>query len=426
MQTLLSADRVLDGSGMRYEPGAVVVEGGTVRDVGPLADIVAKAGAGPRRVDYGEATILPGLIDVHTHLSVPSDGTPIEDAATWAQDSLLRLAVSNAERVLRSGVTTVRENGAKGRVAFELRDLAAAQRVPVPRLIVSGRPLTSPTGHMWYFGSAMRSVAELRAEVVNLCREGADFIKVVASGGTTRGTDPHQASISAEALAAITAEAHGQGRRVAVHCTCSEAVDRALSAGADMIVHCVFSDQDGALCYRPDLVDRLAETGTWVNPTLTVAQAWLRVLQRRKSAGTIGEREDAELRALYDRFQLRIEFLARMAETGVNIAAGSDAAWEWHPTGDFADELTALAEAGLGPEKALHAATLGAAYSLGLEKEIGLIAPARHADLLVVASNPLQRIGALRDVVAVYQAGQLISSPVAITASDARSQATSR
>src|SRR5499426_3164009 len=161
--TLITAARLLDGSGTApVEQGAVLVENGRVAKLGRAADVRPPEGATVDRRDYGDATILPGLVDAHTHLVAPGDGTLGDDIAKEDDDLLLLQAAKNARSLLHSGVTTLRENGAKGKVAFSLREGIRRRLAPGPRMVICGRPIAITGGHMGYFGSEADGEAAVR------------------------------------------------------------------------------------------------------------------------------------------------------------------------------------------------------------------------------------------------------------------------
>src|SRR2546423_13646171 len=217
--TLLTAARLLDGTGAAaVEQAAMLIDGDRVVALGRATDVRVPDGSVDRR-DYGAATILPGLVDAHTHLVAPGDGTLGDDGAKEDDGILLLQAAKNARTLLHSGVTTLRENGAKGKVAFSLREGIRRRLAPGPRMVVCGRPITITGGHMGYFGSEADGEAAVRAEVRTLLKEGADYIKIVASGGSTRTSDPNRASHTVAAPAAMTDETHRHGKLTAAHCT---------------------------------------------------------------------------------------------------------------------------------------------------------------------------------------------------------------
>ncbi len=408
--SLLSAARLLDGEGVTpLADAALLIEAGRVVALGRRGEVEAPAGASVRRVDYGEATILPGLVDAHTHLVAPGDGTLGDDVAKEDDDILLLQAAKNARTLLHSGVTTLRENGAKGRVAFSLREGIRRELAPGPRMVICGRPITITGGPMGYFGSEADGQDAVRAEVRKLLKEGADYIKIVATGGSTRTSDPNRASYTVPELAAMTDEAHRHGKLTAAHCTSAQGVQNCLDASVDMIVHCVFNEPDGTYRYRPDLVERLAAAKAWVNPTLYVMKAGierLRATREREGHLTV------ELAAHLDRqrraLDIRVDAIGRMARAGVRMTAGSDSPWGWYAPGEFVHEIDMLAQAGLSYGDAIGAATTGAAESIGVGAVAGRLAPGRQADVLVVRGDPTREITALWQVLDVWQAGRRV------------------
>jgi imidazolonepropionase-like amidohydrolase len=406
---LITAARLLDGSGTRpVGPAALLIEGNRVVAVGAAAEAPVPETSVERR-DYGDATLLPGLVDAHTHLVAPGDGTLGDDVAKEDDDILLLQAAKNARTLLHSGVTTLRENGAKGKVAFALREGIRRQLAPGPRMVICGRPITITGGHMGYFGSEADGEAAVRAEVRKLLKEGADYIKIVASGGSTRTSDPNRASYTVAELAAMTDEAHRHGKLTAAHCTCAAAIENCLDAGVDMIIHCIFNEPDGTYRYRADLVDRLAKAKAWVNPTLYVQQAGIeRQRATREREGRLTLELAAQLDAARRALDVKIDAVRRMSEAGVRMTAGSDSPWGWYAPGEFVHEVHMLAQAGLSCSDAIVAGTAGAADSIAVGGVAGRLAVGREADVLVVRGDPTREITALWDVLDVYQGGRRI------------------
>jgi len=405
--TLLVAARLLDGGGgAPLTNAAVLIEADRIVALGPQSAVEAPAGASVRRVDYGDATILPGLVDAHTHLVAPGDGTLGDDVAKEDDDILLLQAAKNARTLLHSGVTTLRENGAKGRVAFSLREGIRRKLAPGPRMVICGRPITITGGHMGYFGSEADGEEAVRTEVRKLLKEGADYIKIVATGGSTRTSDPNRASYTVAELVVMTDEAHRHGKLTAAHCTSAQGVQNCLDAGVDMIIHCIFNEPDGTYRYRPDLVERLAAAKAWVNPTLYVQRAGIeRLREAREREGKLSVELAAHLDRQRRALDARIEAVGRMASAGVRMTAGSDSPWGWYAPGEFVHEIDMLAQAGLSYGDAIAAGTTGAAESIGVGGIAGRLAPGRQADVLVARGDPTRKIHALWDVLDVWQAG---------------------
>jgi imidazolonepropionase-like amidohydrolase len=412
--TLLTAARVLDGgSAGAVEPGAILIDGELIAAVGRPVDVRPPAGAVVDRRDYGAATILPGLVDAHTHLVAPGDGTLGDDIAKEDDGILLLRAAQNARTLLHSGVTTLRENGAKGTVAFSLREGIRRRLAPGPRMVICGRPIAMTGGHMGYFGEEADGEQAVRASVRRLLKEGADYIKIVASGGSTRTSDPNRASYTVPELAAMTDEAHRHGKLTAAHCTSAASVQNCLDAEVDMIIHCVFAEPDGTYRFRPDLVERLVAAKAWVNPTLYVTQAGIdRLREAREREGRLTPDLLAHLQRQRQALDQRIEAVRRMSEAGVRMTAGSDSPWGWYAPGEFVHEIHMLARAGLSAADAIVAGTAGAADSIGAGGVAGRLRPGRQADVLVVRGDPTREIEALWNVLDVYQAGRRVDRGV--------------
>ncbi len=411
--TLLTAARLWDGSGAApVKNGAVLIKDGLVAAAGPRSRVRPPDGAQVVAVDYGDATIMPGLVDAHTHLMAPGDGTHGDDVAKEPDDVLLLQAVKNASTFLRAGVTTCRENGAKNNVGFSLKEGIKRGLIEGPDLVVCGRPVTITGGHMWYCGSEADGVEGVRAEVRRLVKAGADFIKIMATGGSTRSSYGGRPSYTVEELRVIVDEAHRFGKLTAAHCASVLGIELSLAAGVDMIIHCVFEDEQGHYEFREDLAEKLAQAKAWVNPTLHVVQAGIDHLERRgKDRGWLTEDEKRQVERSKLSLDNRVEATRRMAALGIRMTAGSDSPWGAYPPGEFVKELEALSRAGLTNTQALLAGTSGAAESIAASERAGTIAPGRKADLLIAAGDPTKSLAALWDVRDVYKSGERVLRP---------------
>ena len=404
--TILKAARLIDTAAEAVqEQAAILLEGSTVRQIGTAETVHAPEGASVQEIDYGNATILPGLVDSHVHLNGIGDGRAGDELVTLPDEVLTVQAAQNARRHLYSGVTTLRDCGAKNSTTFMLRQAVDLGIVPAPRLILAGRPVAIIGGHLSYFGTAATGVDECRAAVRQLIKEGADFIKITATGGSTRTSHPLRPSFNVEELRAICDEAHRFGKHAAAHCASSQGMANSLDAGIDTIIHGVHKDPDGAETYRPDITERIAEQGVFVNPTLGQGVARIRMLEDMED---LTAEQQAELNAARQTSDTRMDHFARMRDAGVVMAAGSDSAWSYYPMGDYQTDIEAHAMAGMSNMEAIVSATRDAARSCCIDSLVGTLEPGKQADVLVVNGNPLDDLADLRHVADVFLAGSRI------------------
>jgi imidazolonepropionase-like amidohydrolase len=408
--TLLKAKRLFDGSGVSLtEDAALLMHNGIVDAIGPQADIEIPDNVTIDEIEYGDATLLPGLVDAHTHLVAPGDGTPGDELAKDGDDILLMRAAKNARSALFAGVTTLRDNGSKNCVAFSLRKCVERDLTPAPRLNICGRPLTITGGHMWYFGSEADGTEAVRSEVRKLVKEGADYIKIVATGGSTRSSFPYLPSYTLEELCAITDEAHRFQKLTAAHCVSSQAISFCLDANVDMIIHCQFREPDGRYSFRKDLAERIISAGVWVNPTLHVGKATVMKYEDKRALSGLSEVEERQLQALKRILEEQMESTRRLIAMGAKIIAGSDSPWMYYAPGGFAHEIQALADAGMSNSDALISGTSTAAIAIGLGDVAGHLKPGGPADIMVVRKNPFDELSALFNVLDVYKDGEPVA-----------------
>ncbi len=403
--TILQAARLVDGNGGPVaEQAAIMVEGDNIKQIGTKETVQAPEGASVREIDYGEATILPGLVDCHVHLIGIGDGRAGDKLVTLPDEVLTVQAAQNVRKHLYSGVTTVRDCGAKNRTTFLLRDAVEMGIVPSPRLVLAGRPIAIIGGHLSYFGIQATGETECRAAVRQLIKEGADFIKVTATGGSTRTSHPFRPSFNIDEFSAITDEAHKFGKHVCAHCTSSGGMENALEAGIDTMIHGVHRDHDGADNYRPNIADRIAEQGVFVNPTL--GQSLSRIRQLEDNPEVALESEDVDV--MRRGSEGRMDHVARMRDAGVVMVAGSDSAWANYPMGDFQTEIEAHVMAGMSNMDAIVSATRDSAISCRVDEMVGTLEVGKQADVLVVNGDPTRNISDLRKVSDVFLAGSKI------------------
>jgi imidazolonepropionase-like amidohydrolase len=409
------------GDGPPVVDGAVLVVDGRIRAAGPRGQVPAPDGADT--LAYPGLTLLPGLVDCHSHINLPGDGTSLEEAIAAGEAAVVLRSGENCRKALASGVTTLADNGALGRTALAVKAAIDAGIVPGPRLFVCGRALTITGGHAWPMGGEADGADGVRRAARQLFKEGADFLKVMATGGSTRGTPRARASFNEDELRAAVDEAHAWGRMAMAHATGNEGIARCVHAGFDVICHCSFYDAPprekswpalaayganfGAYRFRDDLARRMADAGIPVNPTLQVHRDRLMRMEARHATRAPSEAERAQLANLRARYEERVDYCRRLLAAGVELIAGSDAGWG-PPFDAFPEEIAALVEVGMTPAAALRAGTSRSARALGIDDEVGSLKPGRLADLLLVEGDPSVDPRALKKIRAVFLGGRRV------------------
>lgn len=399
------AGTLLDGTLDEPRHGATLtIAEGTIRGVRAGTD----SASGTDVLDLRGCTVLPGLINMHAHTILPGDGTPFAEWMELPDELLLLQAHANAMTALSSGVTTIRDCGGKGGLMFRLRDAVRAGIVPGPRFVLSGRPLTITGGHCRYFGGEADGVEGMRLAARQLLKEGADFIKIMASGGGTPGTYSQFPSYEVEELRAAIEEAHKIGKPAACHCIATQSIARALDAGTDHIEHCSFMAPDTTWRYDEELAQRVAAAGVYVTPTLQTMADSFEAMKRRYEQGIATPDEVHVVTVTPNRTADSIANIRYLHELGVPLVAGNDAGWRYTGFDDFYQELELMHQAGLSPLEAIHAATGRAAQACRLDQAVGRLAEGFVADLIAVRGDPTSDLGALAEPVIVMQAGRVI------------------
>ncbi|MFD4863980.1 amidohydrolase family protein [Streptomyces sp. NPDC058412] len=382
MDTLISARRVVIGPhGQVLADGAVLVRNGVIADTGPRHEVESRAPAHTLRHDYPDGTLLPGLVDAHVHLVLDAGPDPVA-ALREADDATVAKGIAErALGLLNAGVTTVRDLGDRNGLAMEFRDAVRAGRLPGPRVLAAGTPVTGPGGHCWFLGGEVSGEDAARALVRRNVEQGTDLIKVMATGGgITKGGPPIWApQFTAEELRIIVQEAASAGLPVAAHAHGTAGIVAAVEAGVSTIEHCTWIDQDG-FRLLDDVVDEIAARGIGVCPA--ASPDW------RGFAERFGRERAEEM----------FGGIRRMRERGVRLLTGTDAGVSRAVFDDFVSSLEFFAHLGCTSQEIVDLATCEAAEALGLGKVTGRLLPGLRADLLVVDGDPLSDLQALRRV----------------------------
>ena len=241
-----------------------------------------------------------------------------------------------------------------------------------------------------------------------LIKEGADYIKITATGGSTRTSFPLRPSFTVEELKAITDQAHDLGKLTAAHCTSTQGTVNSLEAGVDMIIHCIFKEADGADVFREDIAEHIGRQGAYVNPTLHVQRAGAWALRHKKNSEGLSAQEQTQLDENLRTFEIRMEHCRRLLEMGLKVVTGSDSSWSDYRLGNTAYEAECLVMAGVSHMQGVVSVTSLAAASLGIGDTVGTLEPGKEADVIVVDGNPGEKISDLWNVADVFLAGRRI------------------
>ncbi len=402
--TTLTAARLFDGSGAEpIENAFLRIEDGKVKDVGRKEDL---GSAGANAHDLGNATILPGLVNMHTHLTCSGSLSVLHDALNDSFETKLMRAVENARASLLSGVTTIRDCGTLNAIVFAIRDASKQGLITAPHVWAAGEVLTSTAGHCWFFGVECDSIEDVRRAVRAQVKAGADYIKVMATGGNlTPNSNPNREQFSRDDMIALVEDSARLGRYVAAHCHGTPGIYNAVAAKVRTIEHCSFA-VPGDVEYKEDAANGVAEAGIYVVPTISTGE---RNRQRQIDAGAMSPKQ-MEIR------HKRLENLRRLRAAGVTFVSGNDAGMALTGFDDFQLDLELLVEhVGYSAAEAIRTATGQAAEAIGSD-EFGTLEPGRRADILAVRGNALNDIGALRDILMILKSGEVVvdNSSVAV------------
>jgi imidazolonepropionase-like amidohydrolase len=385
-------------SGKTLTNQIIVIQGDKVASVGSDTQIPA----GAQVIDLSNATVLPGLIDAHTHITMTTNFGYSTLGISIPREALN--GARNARVTLDAGFTTIRNVGASGFTDVALRDAINAGDVPGPRMLVSGPALSITGGHCdndmlpfeWH--ATAEGVADGVEAVQHKTREiikyGADLIKVCATGGVlSHGDNPQASQFTLEEMKAIVADAHRLGRKVAAHAHGAQGIRWASEAGVDSIEHGSYID-DAAIA-------EMKKNGTYLVPTLYLMDWFF------DNAEKIGTPPELIAKG-HEVMPAARKNVARAFAAGVKVGFGTDAAV--YPHGLNAHEFAVMVKLGLTPLQAIQAATVNDADLLGWSDKVGAIEPGKWADIVAVDGDPLADVTTLERVKFVMKGGEVVKN----------------
>ncbi len=403
---VIRAGKLFDAeSGQFTDRPVIVITGNRIASVG-RGNVPAPPHA--RVIDLGDATVLPGFIDVHTHLTSDAGNAGYESLGISSPRAAL-IGAKNARLTLLAGFTSVRNVGAEGYADVALRDAINAGDVIGPRMQASGPPLGITGGHCdsnllapeFHYSAegAADGVDAVMHKVREVVKYGADVIKFCASGGVfSKGDNPLLEQYSPAEMQALITEAHRLGRKVATHAHSALAIKDAILAGVDSIEHGIFLDDEG--------IQLLKEHNTFLVPTSYPLFWFQEHAPQMHMPPWVMEKAAIIIPAAKQN-------MAKAFRSGVRVALGTDAGV--YPHGENGGEFWAMVELGLAPVKALQAGTVNAAELMDWSDRIGSIAQGKFADIVAVKGNPVANVRLLQHVEFVMKDGMVykdeISSP---------------
>jgi imidazolonepropionase-like amidohydrolase len=394
---------ILDGTGLPpVRNAAIVIEGEKLAWIGPAEN--APSFDPEHIIEGGGGYALPGLINCHVHLGNDAAVDLFQQVANDSVPMATVRAVLGAALTLKAGVTTVRDCGAANGVVIELRKAVDAGLIPGPRIKAAGRVITMTGGHGYFIGREADGPDDVRKATRTEIKGGADFVKVMATGGVlTPGVDPNQTALQFDELQVVAQESHNAGKRTASHAIGNAGIKNALRAGIDSIEHGFYLDDEA--------IELALKNDAYLVPTLIA-------LVQEIDNGEAGGLPDYVVRKAKSLSGKQRESFKAAVDSGLKIAAGTDAGTPFNPHGDMSLELALMVEYGLSPMQVIVAATRNAADNLDMLHAIGTLEVGKLADVVVFKDDPLVDIGSLRSPRFVCKGGVIHLNDLQVPATE--------
>lgn len=404
MKLLIKADRVLDGTGRKpIDRSAVLVENGRIAAVDSQSQLDSLPVDGLEVIDAPGQTVMPGLVETHTHMHCTGGPDALEKIFSDDVDTLLLRAARAVRASLVSGVTTMRDLGSRNEVSFATKRAIEDGVTPGPRLLVAGTPITTTAGHCNMFGTEADTEDEVVTTVRQQSKLGADCIKVMSTGGNfTPRSNVRAAQYPASTVRAAVQDAERLGLTVAAHCHGTVGVRNCVEAGVHHLIHCSWlsADPSQTYDYDPQLADTIAENGMYVDPTIALGR--LRYMADPDS-------DVFKPGGAFANLDERYRILRDMWDRGIRFLSGLDAGMQQGWFGAHATVPQVMVEEmGISPMDAIMCSTSVSAEALGVLPITGTLTPGKSADLIAVEGNPTEDIKALHDVTTVIKEGTVV------------------
>ena len=349
-------------------------------------------------IDGTGHTILPGLMDCHVHLGMDCSPDPFKQIEEDNDATTAFRAISQGKQFLKHGITTVRNVGTKNNVDIWYREAIKEGIVSGPNIVASGMPVVITGGHGYCMAIEVDGVEEVRKAVRSQIKEGADLLKVMATGGVlTKGNDPGSVQLELEELKCACVEAKKASKTVAAHAIGLQGIKNAINAGVTTIEHGIFLDDEA--------IELMIRNGTYLVPTLIAAELLFRDKNKKTPPYMI-----EKVKKFIDKHKKSFQ---NAINAGVKVAAGTDAGTPFNYPGYLTEELSLMIDSGMSQLDAIKSATYHAACSMEINDKLGSIEEGLIADLILVKGDPLININDLDNVQHVYQNGRLtVKNPI--------------
>lgn len=403
--TAIKAAKIYDGSlNKPAENATLVFSGEKILDIIPLEDQARLAQHNITiTLDYSNKYLIPGLIDAHVHTMLPGNGMTGETVwQTCSLGEMQIIAANNGYKALKNGVTTLRDCGSIPDVSLSLKSAVEKGLWNGPDMVVCGAPLTSTGGHIHYMGGEVDGPEEVRKMVRLNHKLGADFTKIIATGGGTKRVVPKGMNLTPTEIQMAIDESHRMYMQATAHINAKAGLEQIIDMGIDGVEHGYFSAFDGSVDYDPYLAEKMVKKDIVVCETIQVLEPSLRTLEALPHKTPLHLKEIDRLRLFQERLY---EMHRYMIQDGISFIGGSDAGWKDCPFGQLWEGLWMLGQCGMNNADLLHCATGKAADFLRLSNKLGYLRPGLQADFVILTQDPMVDIRNLNQVQHVYKKG---------------------